>query len=67
MFIVALRPRHGSNLNVHPQMNREDVVYKCNAMSLSHKKECRLPFSAIWMDLEIVIVSKVSPTKTNII
>ena len=33
----------------------------------SHKKNERLAFSAIWMDLEIIILSEVSQTKTSII
>ena len=27
----------------------------------------KMPFAATWMDLEIIIISKVSQTKTNII
>ena len=34
---------------------------------LSHKKTKIIPFAAIWMDLEIFILSEVSQRKTNII
>ena len=33
------QPRHGSNLNVHWQKNKEYVVYIYNGILLSHKKE----------------------------
>ena len=31
------------------------------------KKEEKLPFAAMWTDLELIILSEVSQTKTNII
>ena len=34
---------------------------------LATKKHEIMPFSATWMELEIIILSKVSQTKTNII
>ena len=36
-----------------------------NGILLSHKK--KIPFSGMWMDLEIIILSEVSQIKTNII
>ena len=36
----------------------KDVVHVYNGILLSHKKEI-MPFAASWMDLEIIIVSKV--------
>ena len=40
-------------------MDKEDVVYIHNGISLNHQKEI-MPFAATWMDIEILILSKVS-------
>ena len=53
-------------------MGKEDVVcvcvciyiYICNAILAIREKEIT-PFAAKWMDLEIIIQSKVSQRKTN--
>ena len=41
MFIASLFTigRHGSNLNVYQQRNKEDVVHIYNGILLSHKKQ----------------------------
>ena len=46
-------------------MDKEGVVYIYNGILLSHKKNEIMPFAAIWMDLEVIILSEVSQTKTN--
>ena len=38
-----------------------------NGILPSHKNNEILPFAATWMDLEIIILSEVSQTKTNTI
>ena len=48
-------------------MDKEDVVHIYNGISLSHKKNEIMPFVAIWMDPEIIILSEVRQRKTNII
>ena len=47
-------------------MDKEDVVHTYNGI-LAIKKNEIMPFAATWMDLEIIILSEVSQTKTNII
>jgi len=33
-------------------MDKENVVYRCNGISCSHKKDEIMPFETTWMDLE---------------
>ena len=42
-------------------------IHIYNGILLSHKRDEIMPFAATWMDLEIVILSEVSETKTNMI
>ena len=48
-------------------IHKEDAVYIFNGILLSHKKNEIKPFATTWMDLEIIILSKLSQKKTNII
>ena len=48
-------------------MDKEDVVHVYDGILLSHQKKEITMFATTWMDLEIVILSKVTKTKTNII
>ena len=50
--------RCGSNLNVHYQVTKEDVVHIHNGILLSHKKSEMMPFAANWMDLQMIIEVK---------
>ena len=44
----------------------EDVVHIYNRIILSHKKNKIIPSAATWRDLEIIIPSEISQTKTNV-
>ena len=41
-------------------MDKEDVVYIQNGILLSHKKNEILPFVAIWMDQEGIMLTEIS-------
>ena len=41
-------------------MLEEDVIYVCNEILVSHKKEWNNAFAATLMDLEIIILSEMS-------
>ena len=44
-------------------MDIEYVVHIYNEILFSHKKNEIMPFTATWMDLEIIILSEVSQKK----
>ena len=46
--------------------NRRCGIYIHNGILLSHKINKIMPFTEIWMDLEVIILSEVSQIKKSI-
>ena len=48
-------------------MDKEELVYICNGVLLNHKKNKIMPFTATWMDIDIIILGEVcQKRKTDI-
>ena len=56
-------------MSVNGQMNQEDVVIHTHIFCVrcTQKNEEILPFATTWMDLEGIMLSKISQRKTNAI
>ena len=54
-------------MSIDRGMDKEDVLHIYNGTLLSHIKNEIMPFAEIWMDLEIIILSKASQRKASII
>ena len=47
------------------RVDKEDAVSVLNGILLNHKKNEIMPFTATWMDLEIIIMNEVSQKEKN--
>lgn len=52
-------------MNKEVQIHISIYIHTCNGILLNHKKNEILPSEATWIDLENVVLSKISKTKTN--
>ena len=46
-------------------MDKEDVAHIYNGILLSHKKKRNTAFMPMWMELENIMLSEISQTKTD--
>ena len=49
-----------TQMTISRGMDKKDIVYTDNGTLFSYKKNTIMSFSIRWMDLEIIILSKVS-------
>ena len=57
-----------AQMSIDGWMDKEDVVYIYTMeYDLAVKKNEILPFATMWMELESIMLSEISQTKTNII
>ena len=55
-------------MTIYREIDKEVwYIYTMEYHSVIKKKNEIMPFATAWMDLEIVILSEISQTKTNII
>ena len=53
-------------MSIDRLIDKEDVVlvYKCNGILLSYKKNKIMPFEVTWMDLEDIMLGEINQTNS---
>ena len=54
-------------MSISRGIDEEDVVHKYNGILFSHKKNEIMPFSATWLQLEIITLTEVKSEKDKYI
>ena len=54
-----------NQMSIDRWIDKEDVIHISSGILLSHKNEI-MPFAAIWMDLELIILSAVRKREKQI-
>jgi hypothetical protein len=68
MFIAALHNSptiQPAQVPINEWMDKENVVYVRNGVLLSHEEEWNDVVAGKWMELEIMMLSKISQTEQN--
>ena len=66
LFTIA-KDMEETYMSKNKRLDKEEVLHIYDGILLNHKKHQIMPFAATWMDIEIIILTEVSQTKTNII
>ena len=66
LFTIAKTWKQPKSPSTEEWIKKTWYIYTMGYYSVIKKNEI-MPFAATWMDLEIIILSEVSQTKTNII
>ena len=66
MFTAAWFTRTKTQKKPKCPPTEEQIMWQHIQWNISHEKNEILPFAATWMDLDIIILSEVIQTKTNI-
>ena len=66
LFTIASIWKHFKCSSIEEWIKKVWYIYTMDYYSVTKKNKI-MPFAAIWMDPEIVILSELSQTKTNVI